>query len=186
MKIIVAGAGKVGATVAGMLAVEGHDVTVIDRDSENLTQLSNELDVICVEGSASSSETLRDAGADKADLILAATKDDEVNMICGISARKLGTRHVIARIRDPEYLAQTEFLREALGLDVIDGESILKNDPRPGKCPLPLLENLLARDNVIYTRHTAFFTDAADRDIVRTTIDGLYQMKNGLPVPSEL
>lgn len=119
MKIIIAGAGKVGASVAATLSSEGHDITVIDSDSDNITHISNELDVICVEGNASNSETLLDAGADSADLILAATQMDEVNMICGISARKLGTRHVIARIRDPEYLAHTEFLREALGLSVI-------------------------------------------------------------------
>ena len=119
MKIIIAGAGKVGSAVARMLAGEGHDITVIDRDPETIGHISNELDVICVEGSATNSETLRDAGADSADLLVAATELDEVNMICGISARKLGTQHVIARIRDPEYLVQTEFLREALGLSVI-------------------------------------------------------------------
>ena len=119
MKIIIAGAGKVGSTVAAMLAVEGHDITLIDKDSRMIEKISNELDIICVEGSATNSETLIEAGAAEADLLLAATKDDEVNMICGISARKLGTSHVIARIRDPEYLQQTEFLREALGLSVI-------------------------------------------------------------------
>ena len=119
MKIIIAGAGKIGHSVAAILAEEGHDITVIDRDSELISLISNELDVICVEGSATNPETLREAGAAGADLLLAATELDEVNMVCGISARKLGTRHVIARVRDPEYLSQSEFLREALGLSVI-------------------------------------------------------------------
>ncbi len=119
MKIIIAGAGKIGHSVAAILAKEGHDITVIDRDSELISLISNELDVICVEGSATNPETLREAGAAGADLLLAATELDEVNMVCGISARKLGTRHVIARVRDPEYLNQSEFLREALGLSVI-------------------------------------------------------------------
>ena len=119
MKIILAGAGKIGRSVASILADEGHDITVIDRDSELISHISNELDVICVEGSATNPETLREAGAEKADLLMAATELDEVNMVCGISARKLGTRHVIARVRDPEYLNQREFLREALGLSVI-------------------------------------------------------------------
>ena len=119
MKIIVAGAGKIGHSVAAILADEGHDVSVIDRDPSIISLLSNALDVICVEGSATNPETLLEAGAASADLLLAATEQDEVNMVCGISARRLGTKHVIARIRDPEYLNQTEFLREALGLSVI-------------------------------------------------------------------
>ncbi len=119
MKIIIAGGGKVGHSVSALLAREGHDITIIDRDPETIQALSNDLDVICVEGSATNPETLREAGADHADLLLAATQQDEANMICGISARKLGTPHVIARVRDPEYLHQTEFLREALGLSVI-------------------------------------------------------------------
>ena len=119
MKIIIAGGGKIGHSVASILADEGHDVTVIDHNPELITQLSNSLDVICVEGSATSPDSLREAGAAEADLLLAATQHDEVNMVCGISARHLGARHVIARIRDPEYLSQRAFLREALGLDLI-------------------------------------------------------------------
>lgn len=118
MKIIVVGAGKVGYSVAKILSEEGHDITVIDRNPETITHLSNELDVICVEGSATNHETLLGAGAAEADLLMAATQQDEVNMVCGITARKLGTKHVIARIRDTEYLRQTEFLREVLGLSI--------------------------------------------------------------------
>ena len=119
MKIIIAGGGKVGYSVAETLSAEGHDITVIDRDAEVVSRLSNTLDVICVEGSAINPETLRDAGAAQADLLLAATERDELNMICGIAARKLGTRYVAARIRDPEYLHQTKFLRETMGLSLI-------------------------------------------------------------------
>ncbi len=119
MKIIIAGGGKVGYSVAETLSAEGHDITVIDRDPQVIEHVSNTLDVICALGTATSHETLREAGAAHADLLLAATQQDEVNMICGITARKLGTRHVAARIRDPEYLYQTAFLQEALGLSVI-------------------------------------------------------------------
>ena len=119
MKIIIAGGGKVGYSVAENLAGEGHDITVIEKNPDNITNLSNSLDVICVEGSATNPETLREAGAETADLLVAATERDEVNMICSVSAHKLGTNHVIARIRDPEYIRQGEFLREALGLSRI-------------------------------------------------------------------
>ncbi len=119
MKIIIAGAGKIGRSVAAILAEEGHDITVLDRDGALIEQISNDLDVICVEGNATNADSLREAGAENADLLMAATQQDEVNMVCGISARKLGTKHVIARVRDTDYLTQTEFLREALGLSVI-------------------------------------------------------------------
>ncbi|MBQ5976573.1 MAG: Trk system potassium transporter TrkA [Oscillospiraceae bacterium] len=119
MKILIAGGGKVGYSVAETLSAEGHDITVIDRDPEVIEHVSNTLDVICVLGAATNHETLREAGAAQADLLLAATEQDEVNMVCGITARKLGTRHVAARVRDPEYLHQTAFLQEALGLSLI-------------------------------------------------------------------
>ena len=119
MKIIIAGAGKVGSSIAASLSREGHDITVIDRDAETIMQISNSMDIICVQGSATNPETLLESGAATADLLIAATEKDEVNMVCGISARKLGTANVVARIRDPEYLKQTDFLREALGLSVV-------------------------------------------------------------------
>ena len=119
MKIIIAGAGKIGSTVAALLSQEGHDITLIDRNAEAVAALSNYLDVIGLEGSATNPDALREAGAAEAELLLAATEKDEVNMVCGITARALGTRHVIARVRDPEYLSQTEFLRETLGLSMV-------------------------------------------------------------------
>ncbi len=119
MKIIIAGAGKSGFAVAKTLSEEGHDITVIDKSGDIITQVSNALDVICVEGNATNPESLIGAGAAEADLIVAATRSDEVNMICGIAARKLGTPHVIARIRDPEYMTQTAFLRETMGLSMV-------------------------------------------------------------------
>lgn len=119
MKIIIAGAGKIGYAIAQALSQEGHDITAIDRSSAAISKISNDLDIICVEGSATNSATLIEAGAREADLMVAATMSDEVNMICGISAVKLGTPHVVARIRDTEYLVQSEFLREALGLSVV-------------------------------------------------------------------
>ena len=119
MKIVIAGAGVIGGSVAEALADEGHDLTVIDCDPAIVTHISNSLDVICVEGNAADPELLREAGAAEADLVVAATEKDEVNMVCGIIARKMGANHVIARIRDPLYLSQTKFLREALGLSQI-------------------------------------------------------------------
>ena len=119
MKIIIAGAGRVGYVVAESLEAEGHDITLIDRDAETIEHAANELDVICCLGSATNPDTLREAGAESADVLMAVTESDEVNMICALAARRLGAKYIVARIRDPEYLAQTEFLREAIGLSVI-------------------------------------------------------------------
>ena len=119
MKIVIAGSGKVGHMVAAVLSQEENDVTVIDLDPETVSRLSNDLDVICVEGNAADPETLRGAGVGTADLVVAATEKDEVNMVCGIASRKLGAKHVIARIRDPRYLHQMDFLRDVLGLSQI-------------------------------------------------------------------
>lgn len=119
LKIVIAGAGRIGGTVARVLSEEGHDITLIDHDPETIRIASNSMDIICVEGKAADPETLREAGVSEAGLVLAATEKDEVNMVCGIASRKLGAEHVIARIRDPRYLHQTEFLRDVLGLSQV-------------------------------------------------------------------
>lgn len=119
MKIIIAGAGRIGRALAEVLCSEGHDVTVIDKDAETISFVSNNMDAICIEGGATSADVLLSAGAAKADLLLATTEQDEVNLVCGITAKKLGTEHVIARVRDPEYMGKTAFLRDAFGISVI-------------------------------------------------------------------
>lgn len=118
MKIIVTGAGKVGFTVADQLAHEGHDITIIDSNPDKINRASNELDVICIEGNGASIDLLEEAGVRTADMLIAATGQDEINMICCMAARKLGTKYTVARIRNPEYLSQSEFLRETLGLSM--------------------------------------------------------------------
>ena len=119
MKIIIAGAGRIGLALTKVLSEEGHDITLIDRHADIIYHASNTYDVICVEGNATLSETLIEAGAETADLLIAATQQDEVNMVCGISAKKLGTKDVIVRVRETEYMKQSEFLRDALGITFI-------------------------------------------------------------------
>lgn len=119
MKIIIAGAGKVGSAIARAFYSEGHDLTIIDNDPDTIAQLFDELDVICVPGSAANPDVLSEAGAEDADLIVATTETDEINMICGISARKLGTKHVIVRIREPEYLNNADFIKDTFALSMV-------------------------------------------------------------------
>lgn len=118
MKIIIAGAGRVGSSLAEALCREGHDIAVIDKDEETIDHISVDADVICLEGSVTDSDMLAEAGAKTADLLIAATHSDEINLVCGISASRLGTKHVIARVRDPEYIGKGQFLQETFGISL--------------------------------------------------------------------
>lgn len=118
MKILIVGDGKVGYALAEQLSTENHDVTVVDNSAKALTKALQSLDVLCVRGSASSKQTLLEAGVDKADLVIAVTSSDEINMVCALLAHKLGNARIIARIRNPEYTDSEDFIKDALGIDL--------------------------------------------------------------------
>ena len=118
MRILIVGDGKVGHEVAQQLTQEEHDVVVIDNDEDVLQRTEDLLDVMCVHGSGANAKTLMNAGADKADIIIAATHSDETNMLCCLIAKKLGTRYAIARIRDPEYNESLNMLQRELEIDM--------------------------------------------------------------------
>ena len=121
MKIIILGAGQVGTSVSENLVNEANDITVIDNDARLLQDLQNRLDLRTVEGNGAHPDTLRRAGAEDADMILAVTNSDEVNMAaCQIAYTLFHTPTKIARIRDAEYLSHPEiFSQEAIPIDVI-------------------------------------------------------------------
>lgn len=118
MRIIVAGAGKVGLNIAEHLAREEHDVVVVDRSEEVLHRIEDTLDVLCIRGSGANAATLLEAGADKADIIIATTEGDETNMLCCLVAKRLGAKYAIARIRDPEYNESLSLLQKEMGIDL--------------------------------------------------------------------
>lgn len=119
MKIIIVGNGKVGFTLAEHLSKEDHDVTIIDTNFEALRRSSDALDVMCVKGNGASASTLEEAGADTADIVIAATSMDETNMVCGLTAKRMGAKYVIARIRNAEYTVGQASLKKDLGIDMI-------------------------------------------------------------------
>ncbi len=103
MKIVIVGAGTVGAAICIQLADEGHDITLVDSDSNAISEITNQCDVAGVEGNGANIGLLRKAGAENADLLIAVTSEDEINILCCAAAKKLGTKNTVARVRNPEY-----------------------------------------------------------------------------------
>ena len=126
MKIIIAGCGKVGYILAEQLNEEGHEITIIDTNEEKINMVGNLLDVMCIQGNATSYHVQEEAGVKEADLLIAVTNKDEVNLLCCLIARKAGHCQTIARVRDPGYYAEIGFIKEELGLTVSIGVSYNK------------------------------------------------------------
>jgi len=118
MKIVIVGGGKVSMAVLDQLSKEGHDLVLVDNNPEALHRHAEEYDVMVVHGNGASMATLTEAKVGVADLLIAATSLDEVNLLTCIFARKLGVTHTIARVRNPEYTEQLADLREELGLSL--------------------------------------------------------------------
>ncbi len=119
MKIIIVGDGKVGFTLAEHLSREEHDVTIIDTSDNALQKASDTLDVMCIKGNGASLSALKEAGADTADLLIAVTNLDEVNMVCCLTGKRLGAKYTIARVRNFEYTAAQGMLKMGMGIDLL-------------------------------------------------------------------
>jgi len=118
MRIVVIGIGKVGSTVAEYLEKEGHEVVVVDQRQSVVDWMTSRYDVLGVCGNGASIEVQKEAGINRAKLVVALTSSDEFNILCCIIARKNGAEHVIARVRNPDYFRQMPFLQEELGLSM--------------------------------------------------------------------
>lgn len=119
MNIIIAGDGKVGVTLARQLSAEGHDLTLIDLDNQVLESSVNQYDVMAVQGNCASMSVLLQAGVKDADLLIAATNADEVNLLCCMTAHGINKKlHTIARIRNPEYTNQIYKMRDVFALSL--------------------------------------------------------------------
>lgn len=119
MKIIVAGDGKVGATLTRQLTAEGYDITLIDSNKDVLNSSMEQFDIMTVHGNCATKDTLLKAGITDTDLIIAATSADEVNLLCCITAHGLNKNlHTIARIRNPEYSSQIYDMRDMYALSM--------------------------------------------------------------------
>ena len=119
MKIIIAGGGKVGAALTRQLSAEGYDLTLIDTNTAVLERTMNAYDVMAVQGNCATMSALGQAGVEEADLLIAVTNADEVNLLCCMTAHTINPRlHTIARIRNPEYTDQIFRMRSSFGLSL--------------------------------------------------------------------
>lgn len=118
MHIVIVGDGKLGHSLARRLAEEGYDIVLVDKNADLLRASGNTLDIGCVCGNGLNAEVLTEAGVPEADLLIAVTSTDEINILCCLVARRLGARHTIARVRDPECAKIVLSMREELGLSM--------------------------------------------------------------------
>lgn len=118
MYIIIVGLGKLGSTLTKQLSTEGHDIVVVDPDNSVVSSTVDAYDVMGICGNGATYEILKEAGAAKAKLIIAATGSDELNILCCLFAKHMGTENTIARVRNPDYAGQSQFLRNDLGISM--------------------------------------------------------------------
>jgi len=119
VEIIIIGCGKVGQTLAKMLVKEKHNVTIIDKAADRLAGLDDDVDAIRLLGNGSSISTQKEAGVETADILIAVTGSDELNLLCCVIAKKAGKCQTIARVRNPIYNEELGFIREQMGISMI-------------------------------------------------------------------
>lgn len=119
LNIIIVGCGKVGATLTEQLSKESHDITLIDKNPLKVQHLTNAYDVMGLTGNGASYNVQMEAGIESADLLIAVTDSDELNLLCCTVAKRVGNCAAIARVRTPDYSEETAYLREKLGLAMI-------------------------------------------------------------------
>ncbi len=119
LQIIIVGCGKVGRTLVEQLSKEGHDITIIDKDAEKVQSVSSLFDIMGIVGNGASYNVQMEAGIENADLIIAVTDSDELNLLCCTVAKRVGGCAAIARVRTPDYSVEAGYLREKLDLALI-------------------------------------------------------------------
>ena len=119
LRIIIVGCGKVGVTLVEQLANEGNDLTLIDKNPEKISEITNVYDVMGIVGNGASYSVQKEAGIDDTDLLIAVTESDELNLLCCTIAKQVADCAAIARVRTPDYSSEINYLREKLGLAMI-------------------------------------------------------------------
>ncbi len=119
LKIIIVGCGKVGQTLLDRLSKENHDIIIIDKNQSTLDTLTNMYDIMGIKGNGASYNVQMEAGIEDADLLIAVTGSDELNLLCCTIAKQVADCAAIARVRTPDYSREVQYLQEKLGLAMI-------------------------------------------------------------------
>lgn len=119
MNIIIIGCGKVGRVLAKQLNDEKHNLVIIDNQEPKLQEFGDEVDALCITGNGTSISTLTEAGVNTADVLIAVTGSDELNLLCCLVAKKISDCQTIARVRNPIYSQEIDFIQERLGISMI-------------------------------------------------------------------
>jgi len=196
MKVIVVGCGKTGMAVIANLYAEGHEMVAVDNDPAAIEEVTTTFDVMCVCGNGADVDTMREAGAEKCQLFVAATESDEMNMLSCFLAKKLGAEHTIARIRNPGYndaglgfVCQQLDLSESINPDrmaakeicnILKFPSAVKLESFSGK--FELIEIMLREDSPFKDKTLLDLKRKYQRDFLVCAVqrDGHTQIPNGL------
>ena len=119
MKIVIIGAGKVGELLCSDLSLEGNDIILVEQDAKILEKILANNDIMGFVGNGVSYDTQMEAEVPKADVFIAVTEKDEINIIASVIAKKLGAKYTIARVRSTDYSSQLEFMTDSLGIDLV-------------------------------------------------------------------
>lgn len=119
MNIIIVGCGRVGETLAEKLNDDGNNVTIIDMSAKKVKNIANKFDIMGIIGNGATHAVQKEAGIDDADLLIAVTNSDELNLLCCMVAKKAGHCQTIARVKNPEYSKEAPFLKDELGLAMV-------------------------------------------------------------------
>ena len=118
MKVIIIGCGKVGRTLAQQLSEEQHDIILIDTNGQKLQEFTEEIDAMYLIGNGASIGIQKDAGIETADMLIAVTNSDELNLLCCLIAKRVSKCHTVARVRNPVYSEEINFIKERLGISM--------------------------------------------------------------------
>ena len=119
MNIIIVGLGNIGETLASELNEPGNNITIVDINGEKVRDVAERCDVMGIVGNGATYTTQKEAGIHAADLLIAVTNSDELNLLCCIVAKKEGNCKTIARIQNPIYTTETDYIKDELGLEMV-------------------------------------------------------------------